>query len=96
MDSLVCGPSWFAKTTLRTQSVVQSRARSLPVENESLFGELRSAITRNPLGMTFLAVYRANICQQDLVIPSPSVFRVPRFVLWQRRMIQTNGTSKSE
>jgi len=59
----VCGLSWSAKTPLRTQSVVQSRARSLPMENESLFGELRSAITRDPLGMTFLAVYRANICQ---------------------------------
>lgn len=77
MDPLVCGLSWPAKTTLRTQSVVQSRARSLPVENESLLGELCNAITRDPLGMTFLAVYRVNICQTRSCNSFP-VFRGPR------------------
>lgn len=72
----MCGPSWPAKTTLRTQSVVQSRARSLPVENESLLDELRSAITRDLLEMTFLAVYRANICQTRSC--NSSLVRLPR------------------
>lgn len=82
----MCGPVWSAKSTLRTRSVVQSRARSLPVENESLLGELRGAITCDPLGMTFLAVYRANICQTTSCNSFP--VRLPRTAF---RVVPTKG-----